>query len=73
LVRRAGPVYGSFATVAGAFTLLYLLSLTLVLAAELAAVREARLWPRGLDPDRPTDADRRAQALLESEQERSGS
>ena len=70
LVRRAGPVYGSFATVAGMFTLLYVLSLTLVFAAEIAAVRQARLWPRGLDPNRPTAADARALALLAREQER---
>jgi membrane protein len=70
LVRRAGPVYGSFATVAGMFTLLYVLSLTLVFAAEVAAVRQARLWPRGLDPNRPTAADARALVLLAREQER---
>jgi uncharacterized BrkB/YihY/UPF0761 family membrane protein len=46
LIRRAGPVYGSFATVAGLFTLLYAVSLALVYAAEMAVVRRARLWPR---------------------------
>jgi len=70
LVRRAGPVYGSFATVAGMFTLLYLLSLALVYAAEIAAVRQARLWPRAIDRNRPTAADARALALLAREQER---
>jgi membrane protein len=71
LIRGAGPVYGGFATVAGIFTLLYLLSNCLVGAAEVAAVRHARLWPRGLDPARPTAADRRAQELLTREQARS--
>ncbi|WP_232344702.1 YihY/virulence factor BrkB family protein [Actinoplanes awajinensis] len=71
LIRRAGPVYGGFATVAGLFTLLYLLSNMLVGAAEVAAVRHARLWPRGLDPARPTEADRHAQELLTREQARS--
>ena len=69
LVRRAGAVYGSFATVAGMFTLLYLLSLALVLAAEIAAVRRARLWPRAVDGHRPTVADARALELLAKERE----
>src|SRR5207245_452548 len=43
LVTKAGPVYGSFATVAGMFALLYLVNQALVYAAEVAAVRYARL------------------------------
>jgi membrane protein len=70
LVTRAGPVYGSFATVAGLFALLYLVGQALVYAAEVAAVRYARLWPRAVDVNRPTEADARAQALLAREQER---
>jgi membrane protein len=70
LVARAGPVYGSFATVAGLFALLYFVSQGLVYAAEIAAVRYARLWPRGVDPSHPTAADVRAQALLAREEER---
>lgn len=70
LIRRAGPVYGSFATVAAMFTLLFLLSLALVYAGEIAAVRAARLWPRALRVTRPTRADVRALALLAREQER---
>lgn len=70
LVRRAGAVYGSFATAAGAFALLYVLSQALVIAAELAAVRHARLWPRGVDRERPTDADLRARGLLVRRAER---
>ena len=49
LVAKAGPVYGSFATVAGMFALLYLVGQALVYAAEVAAVRYARLWPRALE------------------------
>jgi len=67
---KAGPVYGSFATVAGMFALLYLVGQALVYAAEAAAVRYARLWPRALDLTRPTAADARALALLAREQER---
>jgi uncharacterized BrkB/YihY/UPF0761 family membrane protein len=70
LVQNAGPVYGSFATVAGIFALLYLVSQALVYSAEVAAVRRAGLWPRALDQNRPTAADARAAALLAREQER---
>jgi membrane protein len=42
---KAGPVYGSFATVVGMFALLYLVGQALVYAAEVAAVRHARLRP----------------------------
>ena len=64
------PIYGSFATVAGIFALLYLVSQTLVYAAEVAAVRYAGLWPRALDQNRPTAADARVATLLAREQER---
>jgi len=69
-VAKAGPVYGSFATVAGVFALLYLVGRALVYAAEVAAVRYARLWPRGSGPEPPTAADARALTLLAREQER---
>ena len=52
------------------FALLYLVGQALVYAAEVAAVRYARLWPRALDVNRPTAADARALALLAREQER---
>ena len=52
------------------FALLYLVGRALVYAAEVAAVRYARLWPRALDLNRPTAADARALALLAREQER---
>jgi membrane protein len=70
LVTKAGPVYGSFATVAGMFALLYLIGQALVYAAEVVAVRQAGLWPRALDLGRPTEADVRALTLLAREQER---
>jgi uncharacterized BrkB/YihY/UPF0761 family membrane protein len=70
LVAAAGPVYGSFAAVAGMFAVLYLVNQALVYSAEVAAVRYARLWPRALDVNRPTAADVRALALLAREQER---
>ena len=70
LVSNAGAVYGSFATVAGLFALLYLVSQALVYSAEVAAVWYAHLWPRALDVNRPTEVDVRAMALLAREQER---
>ncbi len=70
LVSKAGAVYGSFATVAGMFALLYLVNQALVYAAEVAAVRYASLWPRALDVNRPTAADVRVMTLLAREQER---
>jgi membrane protein len=70
LVSKAGAVYGSFATVAGMFALLYLVSQALVYSAEVAAVWYAHLWPRALDLNRLTAADNRAMALLAREQER---
>ena len=70
LVAKSGAVYGSFATVAGIFALLYLVGQALVYSAEIAAVRYARLWPRALDLKHPTAADARALTLLAREQER---
>ncbi|MBI1378563.1 MAG: ribonuclease BN [Frankiales bacterium] len=70
LVQRSGAVYGSFATIVGFFTLMYLVSQVLVYGGEVAMVRRRRLWPRALDTMKPTDADRRALALLAREQER---
>ena len=69
LVTKAGPAYGSFATVAGMFALLYLVGQALVYAAEVAAVRHAGCG-RALDLNRPTAADARAVTLLAREQER---
>jgi uncharacterized BrkB/YihY/UPF0761 family membrane protein len=69
LATRAGPLYGGFAVVAAIFGLLNLVSRALVWAAEVAAVYHARLWPRAVDPARPTAADVRAVLLLAREQE----
>jgi uncharacterized BrkB/YihY/UPF0761 family membrane protein len=70
LVARSGAVYGSFATIVGTFTLLLIVGQALIFAAEIAVVRRRRLWPRGLDQLSPTEADRRALALVAREQER---
>ena len=70
LVARSGPVYGSFATVAGLFTLLYLVSQALLFAAEVAVVQQRRLWPRAVVTSEPTPADIAALSRLASTQER---
>jgi YihY family inner membrane protein len=70
LVTRAGLVYGSFATAVGIFTLLYLVSQTLVLSVEVSTVIESRLWPRGLTTTALSEADRRALVLQARRQER---
>ena len=70
LVNKAGPVYGSFATVVGAFSLLYLVSEALLYCAEAAIVRRRKLWPRGLDLTRLTPADVTVTTGLAVEQER---
>ncbi len=69
-VQKAGRVYGGFATVVGLFSLIYLVSQGLVYSAELALVRRRKLWPRSLDPLRPTQGDRRVYVTLAREQER---
>ncbi len=70
LIAKSGPVYGSFATIVAVFALLYLVNQVLVYAGEIAIVRRRRLWPRALDPMRPTAADRRSLTFLAREQER---
>jgi membrane protein len=70
LIARAGLVYGSFATVVGLFTLLYLISQTVVVGVEVSTVIASRLSPRGLTETVLTDGDRRALALLARRQER---
>ncbi len=70
MISRQGPVYGSFATITGLFAFIALVSQALVWAAELAAVRRYRLWPRAVDANKPTEADKRAHAILTAEQER---
>ncbi|HEY7482889.1 MAG TPA: YhjD/YihY/BrkB family envelope integrity protein, partial [Streptosporangiaceae bacterium] len=70
LIARSGPVYGSFATVVGIFSLLYIVSQALVFSGEISSVHVFRLFPRGLDSAAPTFADVSALTLLAREQER---
>jgi hypothetical protein len=70
MVTRSELIYGSFATLAGTFAVLYLVSQALLYAAEVAVVHHRRLWPRALDTSRPTPADLRALGSLATEQKR---
>ncbi|WP_433727701.1 YihY/virulence factor BrkB family protein [Actinoplanes sp. CA-051413] len=70
LITRAGLVYGSFATVVGVFTLLYLMSQALVLGVEISTVAAEGLSPRGLTDAELTAMDQRALVLLARRQER---
>jgi len=69
VVKGAGDTYGTFATVIGLLTWLYLGARVVVYSAELNSVLAGRLWPRGLfDPPEP--ADRRALRALAKIEER---
>jgi YihY family inner membrane protein len=59
-LKGASQTYGMFAVVIGLLSWLYLQAQLTLLAAEVNVVRERRLWPRGLQADDLTDADRRA-------------
>ena len=59
-LKGASQTYGTFAVVIGLLSWLYLQAQVTLFAAEINVVRSGRLWPRSLDPDNLTDADRRA-------------
>ncbi|QEC48819.1 YihY/virulence factor BrkB family protein [Baekduia soli] len=56
VVKGAGSTYGTFATVIGLLTWLFLGARVVVYSAEVNSVLANRLWPRGLfDPPEPAD------------------
>jgi membrane protein len=56
VVKDASNAYGTFATVIGLLTWLFLGSRIVVYSAEINSVLARRLWPRGLfDPPEPAD------------------
>ncbi|WP_196809128.1 YihY/virulence factor BrkB family protein [Conexibacter woesei] len=70
VVKGAGAAYGTFATVIGLLTWIFLGARIVVYSAELNSVLAGRLWPRGLfEPMEP--ADRRALRRLARIEERS--
>jgi membrane protein len=68
-LQSASETYGFFAVVIALLTWMYLGGQATLLAAEVNVVRTKRLWPRALDPEDLTEADRRAlRALAEAEE-----
>ncbi len=67
VVKGAGPTYGTFATVIGLLTWLFLGARLVVYSAEVNSVLARGLWPRGLfDPPEPADREAlRALAQIE--------
>jgi len=57
--RNANNTYGTLGTVIALLSWIYLQAQVFLLAAEINTVRAFHAWPRALDADRPTDADRR--------------
>jgi YihY family inner membrane protein len=62
-LKGQSSVYGVFAVVIGLFFWLYLIAQVLIYAVEIDSVRHLQLWPRAIQPDKPTDADHRAYTL----------
>jgi YihY family inner membrane protein len=71
-LKHLNQTYGTFATVIGLLSLLYLGAQVLLIAAEVNVVAARRLWPRGLT-EPLTAADRRALAGSAEVEERVGS
>jgi membrane protein len=69
-LESATRTYGSFAVVIGLLGWLYLGAQVTLLGAELNVVRARRLWPRALEPQDMTPADRRALRGLAKVEER---
>ena len=69
-LESASETYGFFAVVIGLLTWLYLGAQITLLAAEINVVRTKRLWPRSLDPEDLTEADRRTLKELAEVEER---
>jgi YihY family inner membrane protein len=64
VVQSANNTYGTFATVIGLLTWLYLGARIVVYAAEINSVLTARLYPRSLFGEPKTEADFRAKAAV---------
>jgi YihY family inner membrane protein len=69
-LRHASQVYGTFATVLGLLSWLYLGAVTTLYAAEFNVVKARRLWPRSMVQPPLTEADRRAMAAIALQEER---
>jgi len=70
VVNGSSETYGSFAVVLGLVAYLYLLAQISIYAAELNAVLALGLWPRAIDAEQLTRADRRALTINARVEER---
>src|SRR4051794_1097727 len=61
IVKGAGDTYGTFASVIGLLSWMFLLGQLFIFAAVIDVVRVRRLWPRSLFRPSSTRADRRSQ------------
>lgn len=62
-LKNLNALYGTFAIVLGLLFWIYLLAQVVVYAVEIDSVRHLRLWPRGMQNDKPTKADLHAYEL----------
>ncbi len=69
-LRGATQTYGTFAVVIGLLSWLYLQAQVTLFAAEVNVVRARGLWPRSLDQENLTEADRKALAQHAEVEER---
>jgi len=57
--NNASNTYGTLGVVIALLSWIYLQAQVFLVSSEINTVRVLGLWPRSLNPDRPTDADRR--------------
>ena len=62
-LKGLNSLYGTFAVVLGLLFWLYLIAQVIVYAAQIDSVRHLKLWPRSLQANKPTEADKRAYEL----------
>lgn len=70
VIRHAGKTYGTFATVIGLLSWLYLGAQITIYAAEINVVRARHLWPRSLFHDPPTAGDEKTLTDIAKVEER---
>ncbi len=68
--KNASNTYGFFGTVIALLSWIYLQAQVFLYCTEINTVRALKLWPRGLDADNPTDADKRVLERLAATEER---
>ena len=68
--KNASNTYGFFGVVIAMLSWIYLQAQVFLFGAEVNTVRVMRVWPRGLDAARPTEADKRVLTELAVSEER---